>query len=194
MQQLEDGWPGALPRPIYLFADGGRLEELTAATATNTSLRQRVLGTAPGKKTANYANWATAFNGFHGHAPLTYADTAYDSAYLLAFAVAWLGHQPITGAGLAEGLAQTIGGPKIVPGVNGLADGYNELQAGNPIDYDGISGPLDFDLATGEAPADIDIWCVQPGGGGFVASGQFYDAVQEVVVGTRNQCESALND
>ena len=90
MQQLEDGWPGALPRPIYLFADGGRLEELTTATSSNTSLRQRVLGTAPGRKTANYANWATAFNGFHGHAPLTYADTAYDSAYLLAFAVAWL--------------------------------------------------------------------------------------------------------
>jgi hypothetical protein len=96
MQQLEGSWPPALPnRPIYLFGDGGRLDELVAATTTNADLRRRVLGTAPGRKTASYDQWAVNFKGFHnGTTPLTYADTAYDSAYLLAYAIGTLGSAP----------------------------------------------------------------------------------------------------
>jgi branched-chain amino acid transport system substrate-binding protein len=203
MQQLEAKWPSGPPRPIYLFADGGRLDELGLATSGNADLRQRVLGTAPGRKTALYDTWAGSFQGFHGNAPGSYADNAYDSAYLLAFAVASLGSSPVTGAGLAEGLKQTVGGAtKVVPGSTGLNAGFKELFAGRPIDYDGISGPLEFDVTTGEAPADIDIWCLKPGDGHcpslqvcdpFVASGQYYDATLESVQGTRTACEPALN-
>ena len=32
------------------------------------------------------------------------------------------------------------------------------------IDFDGISGPLDFDAVTHEAPSDIAIWCPLPSG------------------------------
>jgi branched-chain amino acid transport system substrate-binding protein len=195
MQQIEAKWPSGLNRPIYLFADGGRLDELVTATAANADLRGRVLGTAPGRKTAAYTTWEGSFKAFHqGITPLTYADTAYDSAYLLAFAIGSLGTAPVTGAGLAEGLKKTVGGIEVKPGPTTLNAGFSTLFQGDPIDYDGISGPLDFDITTGEAPADIDIWCIKPGGGEIVASGKYYDAVKQSIAGSRQACEGPLNE
>jgi ABC-type branched-subunit amino acid transport system substrate-binding protein len=192
LQRVEAMWPASSSaRPIYLLADGGRLPELVAAASGD--LRARVLGTAPGRKTENYDQWAVNFQGFHGEPPLTYADTAYDSAYLLAFAIGSLGSSPVTGAGLAEGLKKTVGGAtKVVPGPTGLNAGFSKLFAGEAIDYDGISGPLDFDVTTGEAPADIDIWCVK--GGAIVASGAYYDAEKQTIAGSRTACEPGLNE
>ncbi|MEO5726465.1 MAG: hypothetical protein ABI134_12920, partial [Byssovorax sp.] len=56
------------------------------------------------------------------------------------------------------------------------------------IDYNGASGPLDFDNKTGEAPSDIQIWCIpkdQSTGkaGSALSSGQSYSAASDKLVG-----------
>lgn len=193
MLEIEARLPGSVTPPIYLFADGGRLDELIAATNSNAALRKRVLGTAPGRQTEKYKEWASRFQALLGHQPLTYADTAYDSAYLLGYSVVSLGSGAVTGPALAEGLKKTVGGTPVVPGTGTLGGAFSTLLAGGTLDYDGVSGPLDFDVDTGEAPADIDIWCIQPGGGAFVSSNQYYGAESAAVVGSRTTCEPELN-
>ncbi len=65
------------------------------------------------------------------------------------------------------------------------------LKPDGKIDYDGVSGPLDFDVNKGEADADIDVWCVvlsRRSKPAFVSSGQYYDSVSKTVTGTTSQC------
>jgi hypothetical protein len=38
------------------------------------------------------------------------------------------------------------------------------LEAGLDIQISGASGSLDFDKATGEAPAQIEVWAIADGG------------------------------
>jgi branched-chain amino acid transport system substrate-binding protein len=192
MLAIEAGWQAGPARPIYVFPDGGRLDELETATKQNAELRNRVLGTVPGfTGTGAYQAFANRFNGYWGHVPGTYADTAYDSAYLFAYAVAAAASNPLTGPNLAEGLKKTVGGDPISAGSNSLNTAFGILFSGSPIDYQGASGPLEFDLNTGEAPADIDIWCIDSTSGSFVSSGQRYDAASDSIVGSRSACPAS---
>jgi branched-chain amino acid transport system substrate-binding protein len=78
-------------------------------------------------------------------------------------------------------------GTTIVVGPNTINQAISALQGGGSINFDGASGPLDFDPATGEAPSDIDIWCVDIDSGTgqtlFVSDTQHYDAAMGEVVG-----------
>lgn len=190
MGGVESAWPTTgtpPPRPRYLFPDGGRLPELTMATMANEDLRKRVLGTVPGRKAALYDAFKIRFKGANGADPGTYSENAYDAAYLLAYAAAAAGSAPLTGANLAAGLKKTVppGTPTDV-GPNQLSKTFPILESGNSIDFAGASGPLDFDLDTGEAKADIDIWCVDRDNMGatvFVSSGGYYDATKGTIEG-----------
>jgi branched-chain amino acid transport system substrate-binding protein len=75
----------------------------------------------------------------------TYAPQAYDAAFLLALAVQKNG--TADRAGLAQALRDVAGPPgeTIRPGEWKKA--LELLAAGNEIDYDGASGPMDFDEA-----------------------------------------------
>jgi branched-chain amino acid transport system substrate-binding protein len=190
MGGTEAGWPSTPPpeRPLYLFPDGGRLDELLAATKSDADLRGRVKGTVPGKQGANYQSFALRFENRWGQAPGTFTENAYDAAYLIAYAIVATGEVRPTGAQIAEGLTKTTGGQTdVVAGPNELNAGFNAMSSGGAIDYDGASGPLDFDIEKGEAAADIDIWCVELDNMNeaiFVSSGEFYSAEMNQVVGT----------
>ena len=58
-------------------------------------------------------------------------------------------------------------GQKVYSAVEGL----KLLAEGKEINYEGASGPLDFDPSLGEAPADFEIWCVQRDARGSLAFG-----------------------
>ncbi len=192
MSGIEAGWPGTPPpeRPLYLFPDGGRLPELLAATETNADLRGRVKGTVPGKQGSNYLQFALRFDTRFGDSPGTFAENAYDAAYLLAYSILATGEVRPTGSQIAESLKKMTGGQAdIIVGPNQLNAGFNAVGSGGAIEFDGASGPLDFDVATGEAASDIDIWCVELDNqmqAFFSSSGQFYDAKSGMVVGTDN--------
>ncbi len=197
VQGVEDNWPTTNPvppRPRYIIPDGGRLDELLAITGMgNDDLRHRVLGTIPGRTTPLYQAFKINFKAFHQNKdPGAYADAAYDSFYLLSYAIVAQGAGQISGAVLNEGLKKMIGGTPISAGTNDINAAFKALGSG-AIDYDGVSGHLNFDVSTGEAPADIDVWCVVLDSNNkavFVSSGQYYDSTQSKVVGTRTACEA----
>lgn len=173
----------------YVFSDGGKIQQLLDSTAPSSALRQRVFGTAPGRATSQYQAFKSRFKAFYQNQdPGTYAEHAYDAAYLAAFALVATSDVPRSGTSLSQGLAQTIGGELIPAGPNQVNTAFGALLVpGGKINYDGVSGPLDFDVAKGEAPADVDVWCINSAGD-FTSSGQFYNSISNKVEGSRTAC------
>src|SRR5207244_4092186 len=98
---------------------------------------------------------------------------------------------PINGPNLVEGLKKLVPpGPLINVGPDAVNEAFNHLLNGENIDFNGASGPLDFDVTVGEAESDIQIWCIDADGSGvatgFKNSGQFYSASTKKLAGTIN--------
>jgi len=195
---IEAAWPttgSPPPRPEYLLPDGGRLDELLDATKDNEDLRQRVQGTVPGRKGTIYNQFALRYKQRFGADPGTFAENAYDSGYLAAYAIlAGGGDGEVSGSLMATGMMNMsdTNASNIEVGQNELNSAFNALTGGGSINFTGASGDLDFDNATGEAPSNIDIWCVVLDNTGepvFVSSGQFFDASTGEVTGTDTECD-----
>lgn len=191
---LEKDWSaktGNAPKPYHAISDGGRTDELLAAVVQDPGLRTRAFGTFPGRTTLQYQDFEQRFKAFfNGKVPGSYASNAYDGAYVVAYALVSAAESIPTGAGVNEGLKHTVGGSlKVLAGAAELNTKFKPLfdSPDGKIDYDGVSGPLDFDPNTGEAPADIDVWCIDTANA-FVSSGQYYDAVTGKVVGAKTAC------
>ncbi|MBK7580565.1 MAG: ABC transporter substrate-binding protein [Myxococcales bacterium] len=182
----DDG--NALKR-YYAISDGGKIQQLLDSVSSNATLRQRVFGTAPGRTTAQYQAFKSRFKAFYANEdPLTYAEHAYDAAYLAAYALVATSDVPATGAAANLGLARTVGGVAIPAGPNQLNTAFSALlNQDGAIDYDGVSGPPDFDVNKGEAPADVDVWCINAANK-FASSGQFYNSATNKVEGSRVNC------
>lgn len=188
---LEKKWTETSFRPRHVVSDGLQVSEMITAVGTNDELRHRVFGTIAGTQGGNFDLFRNAYNvAFKdGTTPDSYAASAYDAAYLLAYAISSIPKDPITGQGINAGLQKTIPSSKAVPinaGGSEVNKGYKAMLLGG-IDYNGASGPLDFDPTTGEAPGDIQVWCVDAKGGtatGFKNSGLFFDARTKTLQGT----------
>lgn len=184
-----------IPRPYYLVPDGGKVAELLEKIGADDDRRKRVRGTVPGVAGALYDAFKLRYKAFIKGDPLAYADTGYDATYLLAYSVVAAKDKPITGASVADGLKHMIKGTTINAGPTDINKAFSAIESAGEIDYTGASGPLNFDTATGEAKADIDIWCIGRNAMSapvFLSSGQRYDAAQDQVVGTYNdqgQCD-----
>jgi hypothetical protein len=63
----------------------------------------------------------------------------------------------------------------------------SQFTDGTSPDVFGAAGPLDFNLATGEAPSDIQIWCMPRGSDGTaqsaIGSGLYLDAGSNALQG-----------
>ena len=179
----------APPKPFYVLSDGGEVPELVSMIGTSDDLRKRIVGTVPGHDNPTRQAFAQRFMGVYDTAPGLYADNGYDAAYLLVYATAAAGSS-ITGATLAAGMKKLVppSSTKIVAGPGDVNMAFGALGSGGTIDYDGASGPLDFDVTKGEAPADIDVWCISrmigTGTPAFASSGQYWDATKGALVGT----------
>ncbi len=163
--KIETAWPGGMPLPYYVMSEGLKVQELrNLAGSSNRDLTRRGRVFAPRPNASYFQGFKTRWNArFKQDLPEVYGTTTtYDAVYLSAYALATLRGQPITGANLAKGLKKTVPPGKLIPaGSTNLVDGFNLLQKGTNIDYDGVSGRLDFDVTTGEAPDDFDILCLQ---------------------------------
>lgn len=195
---IEAAWGGIappLPRPYYLVPDGGKVQEMLDQIGDDEDLRRRVRGTVPGVAGELYDAFKLRFQAFIKKDPLAYADTGYDATYLLAYATVAVKDKPLTGANIADGLKKMIKGTGIDAGPTDINKAFQAIDSAGEIDYTGASGPLNFDTATGEAKADIDIWCVGRNTSSkpvFLSSGQKYDAALDKVIGTYNdkgQCD-----
>ncbi|MEZ4454537.1 MAG: ABC transporter substrate-binding protein [Nannocystaceae bacterium] len=96
--------------------------------------------------------------------PLTTASLSYDAALVTMLAMATVkGDEAITGAKIAAGMTSLVdkAGVKVSFGGNDVAfikTARDTLVAGATVDLEGVSGPLDFDLATGEVRANLIGW------------------------------------
>lgn len=192
LAKLETQWVGT--KPTYLFPDGGLIPELWDAIGTNSELRARIFGTVPGTNNATYQLFRSRYMSFikDGTTPDVGGTAAsFDALYMLALAVAANPDKPVTGANIVEGLKRLVPpGTQHSPGSTNINAAFAILASGKNLDYVGASGPLDFDLATGEATSDIQIWCVPtedktPTGKAAAGtnSGIYFDAVGGTIAG-----------
>ena len=176
----------AADKRVYLFSDGGKIQQLLDTAGT---LRPNVFGTAPGRETPQYQAFKGRFKAFNANQdPGTYAEHAYDATYLAAYALVATSEQSPTGAAMNQGLSRSVGGATIPAGPSQVNAAFSALlEPDGKIDYDGVSGPLDFDVTKGEAPADVDVWCIDATGK-FTSSGQFFNSITNTVEGARTKC------
>lgn len=171
---IEQGWPvGAPYRPVHLGGDGFLVPELWGLVGADDDLRRRCRGTVPGTTGINFQAFAAEYNSkFQDGSPDVFgAAGGYDALYLIAYAAVAAGDTPLTGAVLAENLKKMVAGQSVKVGSSSINSTFPILQSGQDIDFDGASGPLDFNVDTGEAPSDIQIWCMPIDGQGNAASG-----------------------
>lgn len=189
---VEGQWPQIGYFPRYLLSDGGEIEELWSWVGTDDDLRRRVLGTVPGSSSPQYAAFRQQYLSKFGPSPspdVFGTAGSYDALYLLAYAAVAAGDQPLTGASLAEGLKRLIPpGPLLDVGGGQMNQAFSLLQNGDSADFNGASGPLDFDVDSGEAPSDIQVWCIPADATGKAgaarSSGMYYDATNGKLKGT----------
>jgi branched-chain amino acid transport system substrate-binding protein len=200
LSPVEAGWlarnPGRSP-PQWLFTNGGQSTPLLSAAASEASdLRARVRGTAPGERGPLYDAFLLRYGEVYPDGPaVTFgAAGSYDIVYMLAYAAFAAPPSdppgaPLTGTRVAEGLLDVVTGDPasstIAVGPQRLSAAFQALASGNAIKFTGASGPLDFDPQTGEAPSDIDVWCIsQQGAPAFRSSGVYYSAASSSLIGT----------
>jgi branched-chain amino acid transport system substrate-binding protein len=168
MPAIEDGWKGTQPKPWYVFPEGDRSPALSTLLADrfkdDPGLNQRIIGTAPGaRQSPLYAPFEIGFVSAFQHAPGNLAEFGYDAGYLAAFAIAISDQVSPTGRQLADAMTKlsckgNAGG--IVQAGGKFTKDFTTAQTQSCVDFDGASGPLDFD-DNGEALSDIGMWCVR---------------------------------
>jgi ABC-type branched-subunit amino acid transport system substrate-binding protein len=160
--------PPLASRPLYL-ADGskneGLLDPMLAAEIRTIIFNQTYGTVAAAPEGPLFDVFKASYKSeFGGTDPANSAFTAngYDAAYFGAAGLVYAAHTgaAFDGRGIAKRLARLVpGGPSIDVGKTswGALKGY--LTSGErKADVTGISGALDFDASTGEAPAPIEIW------------------------------------
>jgi branched-chain amino acid transport system substrate-binding protein len=175
--ELEEFEPG-ITVVIGYFEDGGAFLELTKDTKMDRfvltdgldsdklkdldlSDKQlcRLVGTRPGLPSSrNYQSFSLRFSAKYGEVE-PYTANAYDATYLIAYAIAATDTSRPTGPDVAKGLRRLSKGETISPGTFDW-DVATQMLSSSPdatINYEGASGPLDFD-ENGEAPSDIEGW------------------------------------
>jgi hypothetical protein len=165
LQGIEDGWNRSLPRPWYVLPEGDRFLGLGALVAANpgSDLNQRIIGTAPGaRRSALYPGFETSFEGTLHHPPGNLAEFGYDAAYLVAYAIAISNSAAPSGRDLADAMKQvSCKGKSVAQAGQDFSNSFKRAEMDGCIDFEGASGPLDFDPNTGEALSDIGMWCVR---------------------------------
>jgi branched-chain amino acid transport system substrate-binding protein len=176
---LERRLPRTAPRPDYV-----NIMVLSPAVFrfvdSRPDLRARFFGLTVVSNTAQNARFVMHYNEtFDDKITRTISpNTAYDAFYLLAYATYAVGSGTVTGATLAGAMTRLVPpGDGVDVGPSTIFDGFNALTAGRGIDFVGATGPLDFNVATGEAPVDMIVLCV-----GANARGEAVDTVESGLV------------
>lgn len=196
--KIEEQWNGApmvTYRSQFIFSDAGEIPELWQYIAKNDSsdtLRPRIRGTVPGTDNALFKAFHSAYTSKFqdGTSPDVFgAAGGYDIIYLLGYAAAGLGANPITGANLAQRMKKMSTGAKVDVGGDVINSTFLKVANDGSIDFNGASGPLNFDVKTGEAPSDIQIWCVPKDqgtgkAGSALNSGRSYSAADDKLIGS----------
>lgn len=200
LEGVESAWTGP-HRPQYLLSNGMEGLDLIDAVAasgstTSPSLRTRILGTAPGPGTdavsaANMSRFVARYlqTFTDGSLPEAYAAAnAYDALYAIAYGIARTRNADLIGKDVVTGLTAVLTAPDTGPTTNvssgpeDVSAAIQAIEAGDTITLHGASGPLSFDVATGDVTSDIEVWCITPQPG-LEASGMVYAVASSGLTG-----------
>ncbi len=163
----------------WFFTDGAKNQTLISSLA-NIGLVEAPTGTTNGARgTAAAAPAGTLYDNFRSSfmaafpsdgdpSGFSYVANSYDAFYCLALASAWAlgskGSGTVTGQSLGEGMTHLSAGTPFDLSPDQFTPARAALQGGSDINITGVSGPLDFDPTTGEAPASIEVWTIDSSG------------------------------
>jgi branched-chain amino acid transport system substrate-binding protein len=166
LPEVEKAWTEPSYRPRYVLTDGVQTAELVQqATAGKPELAARIIGTAPGTQSPQFFDFRTRYTSRFPDPSVT-PDVfgtagAYDATYMLVYSIFAAGEQPLTGELIATGFGRLVDGEAMQLGSEDSKNkAFDVLAGGANININGASGPLDFNVATGDAPSDIQVWCV----------------------------------
>ncbi|MBN2528996.1 MAG: ABC transporter substrate-binding protein [Deltaproteobacteria bacterium] len=192
---------------IGLFADGSKFLELSAGKdigqlMLSDGLNGEQLNTLPftdnqfcrlaGTQAASvegdiYQSFLLRFNAAYGGVD-GYSANTYDATYLLAYAIAATNSATPAGIDVAQGLTRLSTGETILAGTADWQKGIQILasSAAATIDYEGASGPLNFD-SNGDVSATIEGWAFNTDtrttfslGTAFTHDGKYVDVFENV--------------
>ncbi len=120
-----------------------------------------------------------------------HAPAIWDAAYVTYFAIAAVGNKPITGPQIAAQMPLFVAAPgrqKLDLTPLNITVGFSALTTGSGgLDFNGASGPLEWNLQTGDTLVDISERCIYPDGNGkpsaVTNSGFYFSAATGAPVG-----------
>lgn len=151
-------------RPIWILSEAGRDAGLLDAQYSDAWARiQGTIIQAPDSPIYDDFALRLRTNYMLNADEHPFADKAYDAAWLLALAHGSAA-DPLdtTGADVADALAVTNRNEPFAPG-DDLETALDRLAEGG-LDYQGASGPVDFDPATGDVQSEISRWVINTDG------------------------------
>lgn len=153
-------------KPTIFVNDGILTEELIANA--NTEILKTIFGiTSTNEENPNYSSYKTNYINRFGFSPATYSEHTYDAVYSIAYAM--LRANSSSPFNIASYLREISGGEmltntrpseQIIINVNEFAIGKNVISKGETINYEGASGPINFDYY-GDPLPKIVIWGIK---------------------------------
>jgi serine/threonine-protein kinase len=189
---IERGWPANRKRPRYMAISTGVLvdESIRQLAVASPEVRSRILAADTSSKLPANVKLALHYSELFTPklTPATTFGPPYDAFYLLAYAVVAVGDAPVTGETLTRAIPRFLPpGQPVDIGPASILAVYNTLRAGKNVDLNGTTTTLDYDVATGDAPADLAIYCLKSSperrGVEIGESGMVFDAKTQKLTG-----------
>lgn len=195
MVPLEAAWT-APTRPEYVLIESSKTPELLDAVTGKPELRRRIRGTgalpAAGSIAVN-ESFIVSYTARHpGEAADLYGMApTYDATYAVAFGIAALRGQPITGRSLAQALPTlATGGMDVELQSNKALSVFRMLAQGTPLTVIGTTAPLRWDDRGAVVGGTVELWCLSELAGKpvYESSGLSLDLMTNTQQGVYTQC------
>lgn len=148
----------------FLFTDGSKSEALAAAVGADKL--EGMMGTAPGVAVGEAfltfdADYTAEFGAFPNS---PFIANAYDAAAVIGLAAyaAKVKNLPLNSTNIRDQLRVVADPPGTFIGPGEFERGFKILASGQPINYEGASGSVDFDK-NGDVVAPIEVWQFKAG-------------------------------
>ncbi len=149
-----------------LFIGGDAMKNLQEATQAPAALENRIWGTGP-RNVAEFDYQPYTIFRLKFETEMSdnadnyqFVANAFDAIYAVAFGAAAEG---FSGPEIAEGLTRLGSGDNILPSSTDAQTALEILSQGQSINYQGASGPLNFDENGDPEPLPIALWCFEDG-------------------------------
>jgi branched-chain amino acid transport system substrate-binding protein len=160
--------PGFADRSIFLTDAAANADVLEGAAAASV-LYPRIRGSRPSIPDGFiYDLFIASYDLFFEDdvTRFSFAAHSYDAAWLALYGVAWatFNETEVSGTGMARGLRRVSSGAPFGIRASTLAPIVQSMREGMGVDIAGASGELDYDPATEETSAPIDVWVISSDG------------------------------